>query len=245
MHARPGRRLRAQTNGAYFRVIVGTDPESWAGVHRLHHRHADTPLDPHSPVQRRPITIVAGTWVLFAFAKRRLPANRPAGWRIWALRGVLGRLMLRQRRRRELREPKLRHPRAVDLSLTAASGTASPPNNDGVGLRTAARQSLGCTGEKVVSDLFGGLSTRRLPIGGRCIRRLLRDQPAEGGAQTVVRVHRSVGSSRSYGQGPDKRSDTDHGPQGPTNHRISRFLLARLSSASSRQHVMMRTRQQA
>lgn len=73
----------------YFRVIVGTDPESWAGVHRLHHRHADTPLDPHSPVQRRPITIVAGTFVLFAVAKRRLPANEPAGWSVWALRAAL------------------------------------------------------------------------------------------------------------------------------------------------------------
>lgn len=70
----------------YFRVIVGTDPESWAAVHRLHHRHADTPLDPHSPVQRRPLTIIAGTPYLFAVAKRRLPANRPAGPWIWVLR---------------------------------------------------------------------------------------------------------------------------------------------------------------
>ena len=70
----------------YFRVIVGTDPESWAAVHRLHHRHADTPMDPHSPVQRHPLAIVAGTPYLFAVAKRRLPANRPAGLRIWALR---------------------------------------------------------------------------------------------------------------------------------------------------------------
>ncbi len=73
----------------YFRVIVGTDPESWAGVHRLHHRYADTPLDPHSPVLRRPITIVAGTPYLFAKAKRRLPANRAAGWRIWGLRSLV------------------------------------------------------------------------------------------------------------------------------------------------------------
>ena len=73
----------------YFRVIVGTDPHSWAGVHRLHHRHADTELDPHSPVLRRPITILAGTPYLFAVAKRRLPANRPAGLRIWALRSLV------------------------------------------------------------------------------------------------------------------------------------------------------------
>ncbi len=73
----------------YFRVIVGTDPESWAGVHRLHHRHADTPLDPHSPVQRRPLTIVVGTPVLFAIAKRRLPKNEPAGLGIWVLRSLV------------------------------------------------------------------------------------------------------------------------------------------------------------
>ena len=83
---RPG---AARLLDTYFRVIVGTDPMSWAGVHRLHHRHADTPLDPHSPVQRRPLTIIAGTWLLFASAKRRLPANRPAGCRIWALRALL------------------------------------------------------------------------------------------------------------------------------------------------------------
>ncbi len=73
----------------YFRVIVGTDPESWAEVHRIHHRHADTALDPHSPVLRRPLTVIVGTPYLFAAAKRRLPANRPAGWRIWALRVLL------------------------------------------------------------------------------------------------------------------------------------------------------------
>ena len=83
---RPG---AARLLDTYFRVIVGTDPESWAAVHRLPHRHADTPLDPHSPVQRRPLTIVAGTWLLLAFAKRHLPANRPAGGGIWALRGLL------------------------------------------------------------------------------------------------------------------------------------------------------------
>jgi stearoyl-CoA desaturase (delta-9 desaturase) len=60
-----------------FRVFVGTDPESWAAVHRLHHRHADTPLDPHSPRQRQPLMILAGSPYLFAVAKKRLPANPP------------------------------------------------------------------------------------------------------------------------------------------------------------------------
>ena len=70
----------------YFRVVVGTDPETWAGVHRLHHRYADTPLDPHSPVLRRPISVLAGSAVLFAKAKGRVPRDRPKGWHIIAIR---------------------------------------------------------------------------------------------------------------------------------------------------------------
>ncbi|MDQ3897402.1 MAG: fatty acid desaturase [Actinomycetota bacterium] len=73
----------------YFRVIVGTDPESWAAVHRLHHRYADTPLDPHSPVQRRPLTVLAGSAYLFAVAKRRVPPDRPKGGPVLALRGLV------------------------------------------------------------------------------------------------------------------------------------------------------------
>jgi stearoyl-CoA desaturase (delta-9 desaturase) len=83
------RPVPAQLLDIYFRVIVGTDPESWAGVHRLHHRYADTPLDPHSPVQRRPLMVMVGTPYLFALAKRRLPANRPAGLGIWTLRSLV------------------------------------------------------------------------------------------------------------------------------------------------------------
>ncbi|HEX2047032.1 MAG TPA: fatty acid desaturase [Acidimicrobiales bacterium] len=73
----------------YFRVIVGTDPESWAAVHRLHHRYADTPLDPHSPVLRRPLTVLTGSAWLFAVAKRRVPPDDPKGVRILALRGLV------------------------------------------------------------------------------------------------------------------------------------------------------------
>lgn len=70
----------------YFRVIVGTDPETWAGVHRLHHRYADTPQDPHSPVLRRPLSVLAGSAVLFAKAKGRVPRDRPKGGRIMVIR---------------------------------------------------------------------------------------------------------------------------------------------------------------
>ena len=63
----------------YFRVVVGTDPETWAAVHRLHHRYADTPLDPHSPVQRQPLAVLLGSPFLFAGARRRVPRGTPRG----------------------------------------------------------------------------------------------------------------------------------------------------------------------
>ena len=64
---------------AYFLVVVGTNPRTWAAVHRLHHRYADTPLDPHSPVERQPLAILLGSPFLFATARRRLPPDMPAG----------------------------------------------------------------------------------------------------------------------------------------------------------------------
>ncbi len=73
----------------YFRVIVGTDPETWAAVHRLHHRYADTPLDPHSPVQRPPLTVLLGSPFLFAAARKRVPRGSPRGRSHLALRALL------------------------------------------------------------------------------------------------------------------------------------------------------------
>jgi stearoyl-CoA desaturase (Delta-9 desaturase) len=78
------RPVLASVLDTYFRVIVWTSPESWAAVHRLHHRYADTPLDPHSPLQRRPLTVLAGSPYLFAVARRRLPADPPPP------RGIVG-----------------------------------------------------------------------------------------------------------------------------------------------------------
>ncbi len=71
----------------YFHVVVGTDPETWAGVHRLHHRYADTPLDPHSPVQRRPLTVLVGSPYLFAVARGRVPPGTPRGRADLVIRG--------------------------------------------------------------------------------------------------------------------------------------------------------------
>jgi fatty-acid desaturase len=76
---------------AYMQVTGGINPETWAGIHRLHHRYADTRLDPHSPLQRRPLSVLVGTPYLFAMARRRLPAEAAPGTGIshLALRGLV------------------------------------------------------------------------------------------------------------------------------------------------------------
>lgn len=79
----------ARVFDTYFWVIVGTDPETWAAVHRLHHRTADTPLDPHSPRQRRPFTVLAGSAYLFAKARPRVAPSAPRGKGTLVIRGLL------------------------------------------------------------------------------------------------------------------------------------------------------------
>jgi len=78
----------------YFRVIVGTDPETWAAVHRLHHRYADTPLDPHSPVLRPPLAVLLGSPFLFAKARARVPPGAPRGRLDLVLRALVVALCL-------------------------------------------------------------------------------------------------------------------------------------------------------
>ena len=63
----------------FMQVYGGVHPETWAGVHRLHHRYADTPLDPHSPLQRSSLSVLIGTPHLVAVARQRLPADAAPG----------------------------------------------------------------------------------------------------------------------------------------------------------------------
>ncbi len=63
----------------FMQVYGGVHPDRWVGVHRLHHRYADTPLDPHSPLERHPLLVLVGTPYLFATAGRRLPADSSPG----------------------------------------------------------------------------------------------------------------------------------------------------------------------
>ena len=76
----------ARVLDGYFRVVVWTSPEMWAAVHRLHHRYADTPLDPHSPQQLRPWQVLLGSPYLFARTRRRLPADPAPSRTVVALR---------------------------------------------------------------------------------------------------------------------------------------------------------------
>jgi len=73
----------------YFWVIVGTDPEAWAAVHRLHHRYADTPLDPHSPRQRPPVSVLVGSAYLFAKGRACVPAGGQRQKGTLVIRGLL------------------------------------------------------------------------------------------------------------------------------------------------------------
>jgi len=43
-------------------VCSACSPLSWAGVHRMHHRYADTPLDPHSPKYQSAYQILFSTY---------------------------------------------------------------------------------------------------------------------------------------------------------------------------------------
>jgi stearoyl-CoA desaturase (delta-9 desaturase) len=61
----------------FMQVYGGVHPQRWAAIHRLHHRYADTPLDPHSPIERHPLLVLVGTPYLFAAATPRLPADSP------------------------------------------------------------------------------------------------------------------------------------------------------------------------
>ena len=61
----------------FMQVYGGVHPQRWAAIHRLHHRHADTPLDPHSPIERHPLLVLVGTPYLFAAARPRLPVDSP------------------------------------------------------------------------------------------------------------------------------------------------------------------------
>lgn len=40
--------------------VTGIDPKAWVCMHRLHHRHSDTALDPHSPIHQGVFGVALG-----------------------------------------------------------------------------------------------------------------------------------------------------------------------------------------
>jgi stearoyl-CoA desaturase (delta-9 desaturase) len=75
----------------FMQVYGGVTPRRWVSVHRLHHRYADTPMDPHSPLERHPLLVLVGTPYLIAVAGQQLPpdASPPTARSYIALRFLI------------------------------------------------------------------------------------------------------------------------------------------------------------
>jgi fatty-acid desaturase len=57
--------------------VTGVDPKGWTMLHRMHHRHSDTALDPHQPGEKDPFSIVGGTMAAYLRYLRRAEAGDP------------------------------------------------------------------------------------------------------------------------------------------------------------------------
>jgi len=57
--------------------VTGLDPKTWVTMHRLHHQHADTEGDPHSPTQHGLLGIVWTTIASYLRILYRLTGNDP------------------------------------------------------------------------------------------------------------------------------------------------------------------------
>lgn len=58
--------------------VTGIDPKAWACMHRLHHLHSDTELDPHSPVQYGVMGVAMGQLRSYQRILKRLIMKHPA-----------------------------------------------------------------------------------------------------------------------------------------------------------------------
>lgn len=68
---------RTQRFVAYTGIwATGLDPKGWACMHRLHHRHADTLLDPHSPLNGGVLSVATAQLRFYEKALRGLSAGR-------------------------------------------------------------------------------------------------------------------------------------------------------------------------
>jgi stearoyl-CoA desaturase (delta-9 desaturase) len=57
--------------------VTGIDPKAWACMHRLHHLHSDTPLDPHSPIHQGVFGVAMGQLRSYRRILKRLIVREP------------------------------------------------------------------------------------------------------------------------------------------------------------------------
>ncbi len=56
--------------------VTGVDPKGWTALHRMHHRHSDTELDPHHPEHAmNPVRIALSTMLAYLGFMRRMHAG--------------------------------------------------------------------------------------------------------------------------------------------------------------------------
>ncbi len=70
----PRTRLWVARLGIWF---TGLDAKGWVCMHRMHHAHSDTPLDPHSPVNHGLFGVLLGQLRSYEKTLRGLARNNP------------------------------------------------------------------------------------------------------------------------------------------------------------------------
>lgn len=71
--------------------VTGVDPKGWTALHRMHHRHSDTELDPHHPEHAmNPVRIALSTLLAYLDFMKKMHAgdrelNRIAGDVPWGM----------------------------------------------------------------------------------------------------------------------------------------------------------------
>jgi stearoyl-CoA desaturase (Delta-9 desaturase) len=58
--------------------VTGIDPKAWACMHRLHHLHSDTELDPHSPIHQGVFGVAFGQLKSYRRTLKKLVMKDPA-----------------------------------------------------------------------------------------------------------------------------------------------------------------------
>jgi stearoyl-CoA desaturase (delta-9 desaturase) len=62
--------------------VTGIDPKAWACMHRLHHIHSDTELDPHSPIHQGVFGVAMGQLKSYRRTLKKLMIKDPETCRV-------------------------------------------------------------------------------------------------------------------------------------------------------------------